>query len=204
MPPRLKGRRRDERATTPHDGHGMGGDRIPPARAPAEAGCLGSSLQRGAARAAEGIGAVDSPLYARIPSQTATRTAPAAAEDGPAPVGDHVDVLASLEEHADPSRTTRVTHAQDEAVIAQRFILRVAIDRQDGLGLGYAVTSQTCCAGTRSITSTRASPRRRRWSPCSPTSSVVSRRPSPRTPGPLTWRHRRSVCALRWSGPQQW
>src|SRR5919204_1379937 len=121
VPPRRKGRRRDERATTPHDGHGMGGDRIPPAGAPAEAGCLGSSLQRGAARAAERIGAVDSPLYAGIPGQTATRTTPAAAEDGPTPVGDHVDVLESLEERIGPSLTTRVTHAQGDAVIATRL-----------------------------------------------------------------------------------
>src|SRR2546430_777045 len=89
-PPRLKGRRRDERATIPHHGHGMGRDRIPPAGASAEVGCLGSSLQRGAERGAERIVAVDSPLYAGIPGQTATRTTPAAAEDGPASVGYHV------------------------------------------------------------------------------------------------------------------
>src|SRR2546423_2291475 len=113
LPPRLKGRRRDERAirrsNTPHLGPGMGRDRIPPAGTPAEVGRLGSSLQRGAARAAERIVAVDSPLYAGIPGQTATRTAPAAAEDGPAPVGYHVDVLESLEERVGPSRTTQVT-----------------------------------------------------------------------------------------------
>src|SRR2546421_5526303 len=123
-PPRLKGRRRDERATIPHHGHGMGRDRIPPAGASAEVGCLGSSLQRGAERAAERIVAVDSPLYAGIPGQTATRTTPAAAEDGPASVGYHVDVLESLEERVVPSRTTRVTHAQGDAAV--RNTLRIA------------------------------------------------------------------------------
>src|SRR5919202_1355856 len=85
VPPRLKGRRRDERATTPHYGHGMGRDRIPPAGAPAEVGRLGSSLQRGVERTAERIVALDSPLYAGIPGQGATGTAPAAAEDRPSP-----------------------------------------------------------------------------------------------------------------------
>ena len=36
------------------------------------------------------------PPYARLPGQAATGTAPAAAEDGPAPAGYQVDVLESL------------------------------------------------------------------------------------------------------------
>ena len=88
-PPRLEGRRRDERAirrsNTPHYGHGMGRDRIPPPGVPAEVGRLGSSLQRGVKRAAERILAVDSPLSAGIPGQAATGTAPAVAKDGPSP-----------------------------------------------------------------------------------------------------------------------
>src|SRR5919199_4895721 len=93
MPPRLKGRRRDERATIPHNGHGRGRDRIPPAGAPAEVGRLGSSLQRGVERAAERNLAVDSPLSAGIPGQGATGTAPAAVEDGSAPAEHQVDAL---------------------------------------------------------------------------------------------------------------
>jgi hypothetical protein len=89
MPPRLEGRRTDERAirrsNTPHYGYGMGRDRIPPPGVPAEVGCLGSSLQRGVERAAERILAVDSPLSAGIPGQAATGTAPAVAKDGPSP-----------------------------------------------------------------------------------------------------------------------
>ena len=52
-------------------------------------------------------------------------------------MGDHVDVLQSLEERAGPSLTTRVTHAQGHVVIAQRSTLRLAIDSQDGSGLGH-------------------------------------------------------------------
>src|SRR5438270_6058786 len=151
LPPRRKGRRRDERATTPHDGHGIGRDRIPPAGTPAEVGRLGSSLQRGAARAAERIVAVDSPLYAGIPGQTATRTAPAAAEDGPAPVGYHVDVLESLEQRVVPcSRRCAIAGGTWSAAFSRTG------------------TAQTCCTGNRSITSTHTSPRRQRRSPCSP------------------------------------
>src|SRR5919109_1290767 len=96
----LMGRRRDERTKhrshTLHHGRGMSRDRVLPAGAPAEAGCLGSSLQRGAERAAERIVALDSPLHAGLPG--ATGTAPAAVEDGPAPAGYQVDELASREE----------------------------------------------------------------------------------------------------------
>src|ERR671939_857120 len=97
VPPRLKGRRRDERAirrsNTPHYGHGMGRDRIAPPGVPAEVGRLGSSLQRGVERAAERNLAVDSPLSAGIPGQGATGTAPAAVEDGSAPAEHQVGAL---------------------------------------------------------------------------------------------------------------
>src|SRR5918911_665248 len=87
VPPRLKGRRRDERAirrsNTPHYGHGMGRNCIAPPGVPAKVGRLGSSLQRGVERTEKRILAVDSPLPAGIPGQAATRTAPAVAEDGP-------------------------------------------------------------------------------------------------------------------------
>src|SRR5918911_1403481 len=101
LPPRRKGRRRDERAirrsNIPNYGHGMGRDRIASAGAPAEVGCLGSSLQRGVERATEGIVAVDNPLYAGISGHTAIGTAPAAAEDGPSPMGCQLDVPESDE-----------------------------------------------------------------------------------------------------------
>src|SRR5919109_23009 len=95
------------------------------------------TAQREVERAAERIVALDSQLYAGLPGQAATGTAPAVLEDGPAPTGHQVDVLESAEGRIIPSLLTRVTDARGEAVRAQRSSLRIAIYSQDGLGLGH-------------------------------------------------------------------
>jgi hypothetical protein len=70
-------------------------------------------------------------------------------------VGDHVDVLQSLEERAGPSLTTRVTHAQGDVVIAPRSPLRLAIDSQDSFGLGHV--RRTTLIGRRLLETARDS-----------------------------------------------
>src|SRR5205823_1427010 len=94
------------------------------------------TAQRGVERAAERIVALDSQLYAGLEGQAATGPAPAVVEDGPAPTGHHVDVLASAEGRVIRPLLTHVTDRGD-ALSAQRSALRIAIYSQDGLGLGH-------------------------------------------------------------------
>src|SRR5437763_12390182 len=93
------------------------------------------TAQRGVERAAERIVALDSQLYAGLPDQAAAGTTPAVVEDGPAPTGHQIDVLASAEGRVIPSPVTRVTHARGDLAVHNG--LRVAIYSQDGLGLGH-------------------------------------------------------------------
>src|ERR687886_264661 len=86
LPPGLEGVRADEQSTNrtrgPHNRHDFGRYRVPPAGAPAEAGCLGSSLQRGSERATERIVAIDCQLYAGMPGAASNGAVQATAEEG--------------------------------------------------------------------------------------------------------------------------
>src|SRR5437588_4452983 len=86
LPPGLEGVRADEqsmdRTGTPHNGHDRERYRIPPAGATAEAGCLGSSVQRGSEGATERTIPINSQLYAGMPDPAPNGTVQATAEDG--------------------------------------------------------------------------------------------------------------------------
>src|SRR5437016_5336890 len=104
LPPGLEGVRADEQSTdrsdTPHNGHDFGRYRTPPAVAPAEVGCPGSSLQRGGEGTTEGIVPVDSQLSAGMPDPASNGAARATAEDGTDDRRYQLDVVATGNGHS--------------------------------------------------------------------------------------------------------
>src|SRR5439155_17065759 len=104
LPPGLEGVRADEQSTdrthTPHNGHDGGRCRTPPAVATAEAGCPGSSLQRGGEGATERIVPVNNQLYAGMPDPSPNDAARATAEGGTDDRRYQLDVVATGNGHA--------------------------------------------------------------------------------------------------------